>query len=612
MNPKLLLCLLFFLFVFQNGHSQTTKTKAVDSTKVMYQKIEKYSNKSNFRKFLHKLIFSSTQRSKPSNNNLRDKIGEKIGKSEGKIIRNIDIVSLDPFGYSDEDENREPHNSFEIFGNKIHIKSKKWTIRNNLLFKKNQPLDSLLIKESERLLRRQRFVRSVLIKTIPIENNVDSIDVSVRVLDTWSLIPNGAISGSRMNLELTERNFFGLGQEFENDFGKQFSDNKNSYSGKYSFNNIKNTFIDASFSYSSSFNNDVSKRVIVERTFFSPITKYAGGVSYETQKYTDSLPTILPEFETIIFENETKSFWLGNASKLFKGKSIDFRSTNFVTTIGYKKVNYIRNASIMIDPSQFLSGEELYLISFGITTRKFIQDKYLFNFDIIEDVPFGKVYSITAGFQNKNNTRRNYYGGRFSYGHYYPFGYLSTNIELGSFFNDTKTQETTLKIEANYFTSLLSLGNWRIRQFIKPSLVVGINRENSIKDRISLNSLNGFDGFTNPLFNGTKKLSVVFQTQTYAPGNWKGFHFSPFINTSFGLLGDSHDSFLNNKLYSKFTLGVLINNDYLVFNRFQVSFSYYPSIPFEDSNVFKTNTLKNDDFNIPDYTIGQPTIVDFR
>jgi hypothetical protein len=183
---------------------------------------------------------------------------------------------------------------------------------------------------------------------------------------------------------------------------------------------------------------------------------------------------------------------------------------------------------------------------------------------------------------------------------------------LGSFFNDTKTQETTLKIEANYFTSLLSLGNWRIRQFIKPSLVVGINRENSIKDRISLNSLNGFDGFTNPLFNGTKKLSVVFQTQTYAPGNWKGFHFSPFINTSFGLLGDSHDGFLNNKLYSKFTLGVLINNDYLVFNRFQVSFSYYPSIPFEDSNVFKTNTLKNDDFNIPDYTIGQPTIVDFR
>ena len=100
MNPKLLLCLLFFLFVFQNGHSQTTKTKAVDSTKVMYQKIEKYSNKSNFRKFLHKLIFSSTQRSKPSNNNLREKIDEKIGKSEGKIIRNIDIVSLDPFGYS--------------------------------------------------------------------------------------------------------------------------------------------------------------------------------------------------------------------------------------------------------------------------------------------------------------------------------------------------------------------------------------------------------------------------------------------------------------------------------------------------------------------------------
>jgi len=65
-------------------------------------------------------------------------------------------------------------------------------------------------------------------------------------------------------------------------------------------------------------------------------------------------------------------------------------------------------------------------------------------------------------------------------------------------------------------------------------------------------------------------------------------------------------------LYSKLSLGVLINNDYLVFNSFQISFSFYPSIPYEGTNLFKTNTLKNDDLILPDFQIGQPIIVPFK
>ena len=85
------------------------------------------------------------------------------------------------------------------------MKSKNWTIRNLLLFKKNEPLDSLVAEESERLIRKQRYVRSVIIKPVEIPNCKDSVDISVRVLDSWSLIPTGAISSSRGNFEITER-----------------------------------------------------------------------------------------------------------------------------------------------------------------------------------------------------------------------------------------------------------------------------------------------------------------------------------------------------------------------------------------------------------------------
>ena len=65
-------------------------------------------------------------------------------KSNGKIIRNIIIETLDPFGQSVTNETKKPRNGFERFGNSIHLKTKNFTIRNLLLFRKNGICDSLL------------------------------------------------------------------------------------------------------------------------------------------------------------------------------------------------------------------------------------------------------------------------------------------------------------------------------------------------------------------------------------------------------------------------------------------------------------------------------------
>jgi hypothetical protein len=604
--------LLFILF-FLSCSMATAQDKTVkkDSTKV-YKKIENYSKKNKFRKFVYKLLFKSARTSKPSSKSLKNKyaIVKDFEKSECKIIRNINIVTLDPFGYSVSNELDKPNNGFERFGNSIHLKSKVWTIRNQLLIKKNQPLDSLLAKESERLVRRQRFVRSVIIKPIEIPNNKDSVDISV--LDSWSLIPNGAITNSQGNLEITERNFLGLGHEFENNFINRFDDKARAYNGRYTISNFKNTFINSSLYYENDINDNTRKSAKIERAFYSPLTRFAGGIYFENRFYKDSLSNNLNQFETQRFKLETQVFWFGHAVKLFPGKTEDFRTTNFVTTLRYQKINYTEKPNLAFDPSRFFNSEQNYLASIGITTRKFAEEKYLFNFGIIEDVPYGQVYSITGGFQNKNNTKRAYFGGRFAYGSYYNFGYIGTNIEWGSFLNHGISQESTFRIEANYFTPIIHWGNWKIRQFNKSSIVFGNNRDQSSKDRLNINESNGINGFNSPLLYGNKKWVTTFQTQTYSPGNWHGFHFNPYLNFSFAMLGDEKDNMFNKQLYSSFGIGVLINNDYLVFNSFQISFSFYPNIPNEGFNIFKTNTLKNNDLSIPDYQIGQPTIVPFN
>ncbi|WP_293890815.1 hypothetical protein [Flavobacterium sp.] len=607
--------LYFFLFLFiycQTSRAQE-KNSGNDSVKV-YKKIEDYSKKSKFNKLVYRVFFKSKKNVAVSKKNARKRffIKKTFDRNEGKIIREIIIETLDPFGYAVDNYKDEPGNAFERFGNKIHLRTKKWTIRNLLLFKKNEPLDSIVAKESERLIRRQRYVRSVIIKPIEIPNSQDSVDISVRVLDSWTLIPSGAVSGSKVRADLTERNFFGLGHEIETDYTKRFEDGKQAYDIHYTINNIKNTFIKTIFGYEKDLNDNITRSARIERPFFSPLTRLAGGVYLENRFYVDSLPDATGVFEDQVFKLQTQQYWIGHSFKIFEGKSEDFRTTNLVTTFGYKDVSYLKRPALLYDPSQFFASEKLYLATIGINNQKFYEDKYLFNFGIVEDVPYGQVYAITGGFQDKNNNRRAYLGGRFAYGDYFNFGYLGTNIEIGSFNNSGRSEETTLRIEANYFTNLLSIGSWRIRQFIQPTLVIGTHRAQIIKDRVTISDENGVSGFNNPLINGTKKLFTSFQTQTYLPGNWHGFHFSPFINMTLGILGDENNQFFNDKIYSIFSLGALINNDYLVFNSFQISFSFYPSIPFQGTNVFKTNTFKNNDLALPDFQIGEPTIVPYN
>ncbi|MGV3696576.1 hypothetical protein [Flavobacterium sp.] len=614
MKLRYLCLLLFFLLSCPTVRAQEKVVHSGNDSVKVYKKIEDMSKKSKFKKFIYRLLFKSKKSETKSQKKARQEfmIKKSFDRNEGKIIRQINIETLDPFGYSADNFKDAPDKGFERFGNRLHLKTKNWTVRNLLLFKKNTPLDSLAAQESERLIRRQRYVRSVVIKPIEIPGSKDSVDVSVRVLDSWSLIPTGAISGSKMRFDLTERNFFGLGHEIENNFARRFDDGKKAYTGIYTINNIRDTYIKAQFMYNNDLNDNIVRSARLERQFFSPLTRLAYGAYFENRFHVDSLPDNTGDFADQDFKLETQQYWAGHSFKIFRGRSEDFRSTNLVTTVGYKNINYKQLPSLAYDPDRFFASEKLYLATIGLNTRKFQQDKYLFNFGIIEDVPYGQVYSLTAGFQDKNNRRRSYFGGRVAYGRYFPAGYGGINVELGSFFDGGKSQETTLRVEAKYFTNLMSIGSWRFRQFVMPTFVLGNHRANTIADRVRIGEQNGISGFDNPLINGTRKLFTTFQTQTYVPGNWHGFHFSPFFNMNIGVLADQTDKLFNDKIYSIFSVGVLINNDYLVFNSFQVSFSFYPSIPYQGSNLIKTNTFKNDDLVLPDFQIGEPAIVPYN
>lgn len=608
----ILLFLFFFIGCAQLKAQVTVQDR--DSTTI-YHDIYNYSKKGKFSKFMYRLFFrpshlnTASVINKEKVNELKkkeDKLHETNNLCSGKVIRNIYITTLDPFGYSITDTTRVPDTGLERFGNAIHAKTKNFTVKNLLLFKKNEVCDTLKLQESERLLRSQRYVRKASV--IPhTTQSQDSIDVYITLLDSWSLIPTGNLTSNNWEAKLTERNILGYGHRITGSYKKEFNSSRDAHYAQYTINNIKDSYISLDLTYQKDYNSNSTRSIGLTRNFFSPLTKNAGGIYFENREATENFAYPDTTYVQTI-KTEYQEYWYGRAFKILDPDTYLGKTTNLIASVTFNKKIYTEVPDPTFDPTSFFSSENNLIGQVAFTAQKYYKDSYLFNYGITEDVPYGSVYALIFGKQTKNSDNRSYFGAKFSKGKRYSFGYLTALAEWGSFINDGKTEQTAFSIGFQYISPLWNLGSWRFRQFIKPSYTWGNNRDASIKDQLTLNGMYGIQDFTDAV-RGTQRWILNLQMQTYVPKDWYGFHFSPYANFTFGALADNTRNLFQTKVYPKLSLGVLINNDYLVFNSFQISFSFYPSIPFQRDNVFKTNSLENNDLKLSDYQVGKPTYI---
>jgi hypothetical protein len=603
--------ILFLVLIIISAVTLAQEIPAKTDTTHLYENIATYSKRSRFASFIYHLIFRSVPTETPGNKKRRFKkvVLFPYSAFEGKIIRKIAITTLDPFGFSVIDTSVSSQNNWIKAGNKLHIKTQRMAIRNLLLFHKNERFNSYLVKESERLIRSQKFVHEVAFNVFLTKPKSDSVDIYIRELDIWTIIPDGSISTSGIKIGLTDNNIGGTGHQFQNNYAKNFSTGINSFITNYYIPNIMNTYINSTLHYGADGYKNYNKSFAIDRPFYSALAKWAAGISFASQFKKDSMQDLNSVFVPIRLRFNTQDYWAGFAKQLFKGNTELDRATNFIVAMRYLNVRYFEKPAEIYDPLQNYSNENFYLSEVGISTRRYIQDKYIFNYGVIEDVPVGKVYGLTLGYQVKNNIGRMYLGMRFSTGNYNEFGYLSSSFEYGTFFHAASAEQGVIRAEANYFTPLIEFGRWKFRQFVKPQMTIGINR--FYYDTLTLKNY-GLNGFNSSGLSGTSRLLLSLQTQSYAPWNFIGFRFGPFFILSLGMLGDAANGFSNSKVYTQIGLGILIKNENLVFNTFQFSISFYPQIPGLGNDIFKTNSFKTNDIGFSDFKIGKPTPTVFQ
>ncbi len=131
-------------------------------------------------------------------------------EAEGTIVGNIVLVKSDVFDLTDEREN----NFLYRLINKLHIITKDQVIEKQLLLKPGDLYSKRLSDESERILRRNRYLHDVAITPTAKRDGVVDLRVSTR--DVWTLKPSLSLSRKggedKTILGLHELNLFGRGQ----------------------------------------------------------------------------------------------------------------------------------------------------------------------------------------------------------------------------------------------------------------------------------------------------------------------------------------------------------------------------------------------------------------
>ncbi|MCG2791961.1 MAG: hypothetical protein L6262_00240 [Weeksellaceae bacterium] len=598
--PKFFFTLLLLLWSVSFVSAQEKQKK--DS---IYYKIEEFSDQRKFTKFLHRLVFRRQADSASVKTRTKKQAQISYG---GKHIRNIKIEIIDPFGYGSEDK-KENSRWYDWFTNHLHSNTRSSTIHNYLLFQKGEEYNAQKLYESERLLREMPFVNRVNISVADSASTKDSIDVVVKVLDSWSLKPRASFSGSKIGMGVREENFLGLGHEADFLYRNDSKAHKDYLMASYTANNLFGSYINAQVLGERDFDKNERINFSVRRDFFSPLTRWAGGFTFEYFMRNVALPMAdVDEYPTVQIKVYSQDLWGGYQIPVAAHPSEKVSSN--IAFIG-RFQNYQYKDSPYIDQFDYFQTYNSFLASVGFIQRKFSVEKNIFQYELPEDISYGNSFSLTGGLLSRSKAVMPYAGVSAAYGEFTKIGYFNVKAQFGRFFNEETENRESFRLDGTYFTHVMNWKFGQVRHFFSPTFALGNPQHNfSYKDRINISGPDEFPVY-NADYIGTKKLILRYQLQLFVNKTWKNFHFSPYLTTALGWLAMPEDKLLKTNTNTKIGIGVLINNPYLVFNRIQISFTYYPRVPFDNNALFDFNSNRNNLLPLNSFGADIPHFVNF-
>jgi hypothetical protein len=275
----------------------------------------------------------------------------------------------------------------------------------------------------------------------------------------------------------------------------------------------------------------------------------------------------------------------------------------------YTNNNVFDRPLILPDSYHYLQKYRMFLGSATISMQKYYKTNLIYGYGRTEDIPYGGLITLTAGKEINEFSDRFYAGIYAATGHSLrPIGYFYTSAGFSTFFGGTAKQGMLL-LRTSYFSNLLYLGNFKMRNFLMVDYTRGFDR--NIDEFLIFNRDNGFSGFRNDSVGGAQRLSVSIESVLFSPVNLYGFRFAFFAFADLGYLFGTNEFVRQGEVLSSIGLGIRIRNDNLVFNTFQIRLGFYPNLPPYSRVSYLTvsgeQLLKPNNFDP-----GPPTVFPYR
>lgn len=580
-----------------------------DKTKEFYETLKSKFYRTKLTKELYDLLFTDIPQEAPSAEE-----AEETSKSidpylpyEGKIIGNIKIKKVNVFGTSIDDTTRQVDSWIVNTGNKLHVNSRTWVVRKNLLIQKGDVLDPYELADNERIIRALAFIQDARIKVAPRGGASDTVDIVLVTKDIWSISasvkPRGFMEGT---FNVTDRNILGLGHELDNDIILSPDEEQTwGYEGIYRIPNSFSAFITSEITYANYYLKN-GYGIKFYRNFLTPEMKYAGGLELSKQELRREL--ILSDTSILRFPYGyyLQDLWLGR-SFLLKRK--DDARTQLILSGRYTRRNFFERPSITADTNRIYHNTSLALASIGYTTKEYYKGFYIYGFGRTEDIPEGSLAELTGGIEHGEFHNRVYGGVRLAKGIMFSGkGYFYAEGNAGGFFRDGTFEQGLVNIDANMFSNLNHFKNYAIRHFLGMEYTRGIRRFK--EEFITINEEYGIRGLNSTLLRGTKKLALNWETLVFIPFQPIGFQFALFGFADFGLISQEKSVF-KGEFYTGFGLGLRIRNDNLTFNTFQIRLGYYPKFP-SDESMFDLDVSGISSFHERYFEVNAPAVIEFH
>ncbi|MEW6468840.1 MAG: hypothetical protein AB1458_07950 [Bacteroidota bacterium] len=607
LKKRFILCIL--LAVGSSAAGSNDSGVPVD-TLAIYKKIKTVAYRSKVTRFLFHAIFVDPSppeyEIKPLSGQQKKKDPNK--KYEGRIIRHIEVLVYDPFGFSVNDTLKREVYALQRLGNRCHRTTRDRVIRNILLFSENDTVELNEISESERLIRAVPYVTDAHIYiTDTVTGGSDSVDVRVFVQDKWSLdgFATGSLRGG--SVKLREKNILGTGHRYEQRLGYYF-DGRYEVSGRHNTANISGSFVssDAYYTWRDDF---LQVGLSLDRPFYSSLARWAGGIGGVRTRmpwqFTDPDGTV----EKGDLDFYGYDVWLARSIQV--GSERVSKVDNIIAALRYAGVRYLQRPSALLDTADAYVHTSLYLGSLGFSRITYYKDQYIYRFGANEDIPEGLLLQALFGFSVRERDGQQYYTGfEASWGKYITgAGYFSLYSAYGTYFNRGRAAEAVFHAGVNYFTDLLRTERWYYRQFAYLSYVCGINRPASENITIRSDELYGFNSGT---LTGKTKLLLNLEGVTYAPYNLIGFRFAPLLLAGFGMLAADSRYLFNSRIYHAYALGVLIRNESMLNSSFKITLGIYPNLPGNDGKWFRMNPVAGFSIKFRSFSVSRPSLVRYE